>query len=300
MDDDYYEDKAREECLAKGLKPGDPIGEVGDITFGDRSNDPDRNKNNQAAPTNERASTIYKPGGPTTFFGGAGTGPFAGEMPSSRRAALSRDGVTEINWMAIAAASAIEANQQYTKLRKERVENSRGGTAGSASGTLVGGGTPAIQALEPFLKGSAVSEVIPPTNVAKEQFISQSVDTVPILTSGLSQAALRALNIKRPGFDENGSPVKRKRVKLEMDNTTKGVYEPHTGLTICEYHLKGLITSLTLPNDMQIVRIRNRHEVIWNAYMGTNHQKEESLAGPTLVRMHGLFCMRMYISNIET
>ncbi|KIO28279.1 hypothetical protein M407DRAFT_49791, partial [Tulasnella calospora MUT 4182] len=126
VDDDYYEDKAREECISKGFKPGDLVGDVGDNSF----TDPNREAKlaaaaaaaaQQLSTSTDRASAVYKTGGPTTFFGGAGLSPFAGEMPSSRKAALGRDDVTEVNWMSMMASAVTEANEQFAKMRRERI-----------------------------------------------------------------------------------------------------------------------------------------------------------------------------------
>ncbi|KAG8963558.1 hypothetical protein FRC03_002858 [Tulasnella sp. 419] len=239
VDDDYYEDKAREECLEKGLRPGDPVGEVGDNTFGDRDESAIR-KQLQATSlaSTDRSSAVYKTGGPTTFFGQAGLGPFAGEMSSSRKAALSRDGVTEENWMALASTGVHEANEEYAKMRKQRLYP--GGATDATAGTNVASVTsgkpqPSTTSLlatlprgsTPQIKQSERSTPAPPTE-------NPPIEEKPISIEGLSLAALRALNLKRPGFTINGSPIKKKpkqMVKVEVDQRVKSVYEPHTGLT---------------------------------------------------------------------
>lgn len=245
MDDDYYEDKSREECVAKGFKPGDPIGEVGDNTF----DDPNRQAKlalqaaaqaAQAATSADRAAAVYKTGGPTTFFGGAGVGPFAGEMPSSRKAALSRDGVTEENWMHLMSQEVVEANELFAKMRKERLEQFTGGSlpAGTTAAAPPATGTPA-PAVPLSLRASAAlgtprggtpvqgrqpTPIAPPPPPPPE----------PISTEGLSQAALRALNISSRRQGEAAAAKRQKKVQVPMDSRPKGVYEPHTGMMHCK------------------------------------------------------------------
>jgi chromatin structure-remodeling complex protein RSC7 len=125
VDDDYYEDRSREEVLAKGLKPGDPVGELPDpmqLPLEGASNR--TNPNNLAPSTNffaSGSSMVYKPGGPSTHFGGPGLGPFSGETAGSKRAALARDGVIEENWMWRAALGVREANEAIKSIRTSRL-----------------------------------------------------------------------------------------------------------------------------------------------------------------------------------
>lgn len=66
---------------------------------------------------------IYRAGGPTTIFGGSGWGPFSdGPLNAVRKSLLSRDGVTEENWMWMAATRAVEANEEWSKWRKEGIK----------------------------------------------------------------------------------------------------------------------------------------------------------------------------------
>lgn len=256
MDDDYYEDKAREECITKGFKPGDLVGEVGDNSF----TDPNREAKlaaaaaaaaQQLSTSTDRASAVYKTGGPTTFFGGAGLGPFAGEMPSSRKAALSRDDVTEVNWLTMMATAVVEANEQFAKIRKERLEQAGTGSASTAApagapappapadgvpasavpsnllraqSTVTGsrGGTPA-QGRQPSPNVAALTAAPSPAPPPPEP--------EPISTEGLSQAALRALKLDAR---RKAGPKKPKKAQVPLDDRPKGVYEPHTGLTHCK------------------------------------------------------------------
>ena len=228
VEDDYYEDKAREECLTKGAKPGDLVGDVGDNSF----DDPNRREKlaaekasqaQQAAGPTDRSAAVYKTGGPTTFFGGAGLGPFAGEMPSSRKAILNRDGVTEENWMLLMAQEVVEANQEFTKMRRERLEQVRG--SGGPSQTIV-----RTDSVEPSRSGTPIVQPQGP-----EQPVAPPAEPTDLSTEGLSAAALRALNM---GARRTAAVAReRKKVRVPRDELPRGVYEPHTGLFHCKFDL---------------------------------------------------------------
>lgn len=143
VDDDYYEDRARDEVLAKGLKPGDPVGELPDpmqLPFEGALNR--ANPNNLAPSANFFAagsSMVYKPGGPSTHFGGPGLGPFSGEMAGSKKVALARDGIIEENWMWRAALGVREANDAIKNIRTSRLVPAPTILAGISDRTLAKG-----------------------------------------------------------------------------------------------------------------------------------------------------------------
>ena len=127
--DDYYEDKAMEETLAKGLKPGDFVGDLQDTS----------NLANEAAALAAGASGgggqagkgersggslgMYRAGGPTTIFGPSGWGPYSdGPLNAVRKSYLTRDGVNEENWMYVAAERTVEMSNDWTNLRKEALK----------------------------------------------------------------------------------------------------------------------------------------------------------------------------------
>ncbi|KDQ56906.1 hypothetical protein JAAARDRAFT_131952 [Jaapia argillacea MUCL 33604] len=127
VEDDYYEDKVREEILAKGLKPGDLVGDLADPTATAATADSkdanalssDRLKGDRSG-SGAGGSTMYRAGGPTTIFGGSGWGPFSeGPLNAVKKSMLSRDGVTEENFMFVAAQRAAEVSAEWAKLRKE-------------------------------------------------------------------------------------------------------------------------------------------------------------------------------------
>jgi len=117
--DDYYEDKVLEEITAMGLQPGDLVGDLQDpstqtelaqLTGGDKQSRVERGG----------GGGIYRAGGPTTIFGGSGWGPYSdGPLNAVRKSMLTRDGLTEENWMSIAAQRTIETGEELRRLRRE-------------------------------------------------------------------------------------------------------------------------------------------------------------------------------------
>nr|VWP02400.1 Multicopper oxidase [Ganoderma boninense] len=141
--DDYYEDKSMEDILAKGLKPGDLVGELQDTS----------NLANEAAALAAGASGgggqggkgersggtigMYRAGGPTTIFGPSGWGPYSdGPLNAVRKSYLTRDGVNEENWMYVAADRTAEMSNEWTKLRKEALKVCGGILADTLDGEI--------------------------------------------------------------------------------------------------------------------------------------------------------------------
>jgi hypothetical protein len=132
--DDYYEDKVLEEITAMGLQPGDLVGDLQDpstqtelaqLTGGDKQSRVER----------AGGGGIYRAGGPTTIFGGSGWGPYSdGPLNAVRKSMLTRDGLTEENWMSIAAQRTIEAGEEFGRLRREALRV-YGGILGDPSST---------------------------------------------------------------------------------------------------------------------------------------------------------------------
>lgn len=125
--DDYYEDKVLEEITAKGLKAGDLVGELQDPNA-----PPQQDQSLNAVPSSlnpsksERSGgasgSMYKPGGPTTIFGGSGWGPYSdGPLNAVRKSLLTRDGLNEENWMLIASQRTIEQDEEWKALRRENL-----------------------------------------------------------------------------------------------------------------------------------------------------------------------------------
>lgn len=132
VEDDYYEEKSLEEITARGLKAGDPVGELPDPNaFYQSAEASAANALNAVSvgnAKNDRSGAgvsmgIYRAGGPTTIFGASGWGPFSdGPLNAVRKSLLSRDGVTEENWMWMAATRVLEANEEWSKWRKEGIK----------------------------------------------------------------------------------------------------------------------------------------------------------------------------------
>jgi len=142
--DDYYESKVLAEISAKGILPGDLVGELPDpnapshihqadatVAGGSSSVFPSFNTNLAVA-----GGGIYRAGGPTTIFGGSGWGPFSdGPLNAVRKSLLSRDGVTEENWMWMMSSRVQDADNEWARLRKE----GRGKEGLSVDGIVMGG-----------------------------------------------------------------------------------------------------------------------------------------------------------------
>jgi len=142
--DDYYESKVLAEISAKGILPGDLVGELPDpnapshihqadatAAGGSSSVFPSFNTNLAVA-----GGGIYRAGGPTTIFGGSGWGPFSdGPLNAVRKSLLSRDGVTEENWMWMMSSRVQDADNEWARLRKE----GRGKEGLSVDGIVMGG-----------------------------------------------------------------------------------------------------------------------------------------------------------------
>ncbi|KAJ7253043.1 chromatin remodelling complex Rsc7/Swp82 subunit-domain-containing protein [Mycena haematopus] len=128
--DDYYEEKSLEEITARGLKAGDPVGELPDPNAQHHSNEAS-NLNAAGASTaankNDRGGGVgvglYRAGGPTTIFGSSGWGPFSdGPLNVVRKSLLSRDGVSEENWMWMAAMRTLSSGDEWARLRRESIQ----------------------------------------------------------------------------------------------------------------------------------------------------------------------------------
>lgn len=103
--DDYYEDKARAECEERGAKPGDEVGEVefvggpsagqsqvqGELAGLLGSGSGGAGGGGAGGGAGGVGGSIYRPGGPTTIFGGSGWGPYSdGPLNAVRKSVLSR------------------------------------------------------------------------------------------------------------------------------------------------------------------------------------------------------------------
>lgn len=116
--DDYYEEKAIAEAGLRGLKAGDYASEL--------------LEQQQAATADASAAAsgkversglgLYRTGGPTTVFGGSGLGPYSdGPLHVAKKAMLTREGVTDENWMFAMAQRTREANAEWLRGRGEAI-----------------------------------------------------------------------------------------------------------------------------------------------------------------------------------
>jgi chromatin structure-remodeling complex protein RSC7 len=126
--DDYYEDKVLAEITEKGLSPGDPVGDLVDPAA--HASAADQAAIAQAGGKQEPRGSglgMYRAGGPTTIFGGAGWGPYSdGPLNAVRKSLLSRDGVNEENWMLVAAQRTADASAEWAKQRRARLRPAGG------------------------------------------------------------------------------------------------------------------------------------------------------------------------------
>ncbi|EIN12380.1 hypothetical protein PUNSTDRAFT_97061 [Punctularia strigosozonata HHB-11173 SS5] len=117
--DDYYEDQALASITEQGLRAGDPVGEL-----------PDPRANAKAAAEAADAEAaqgprgtgggMYRAGGATTLFGGSGWGPFSeGPLNAVKKSYYGREGLTEENWMWVAAERTLRANAEWRRLRAD-------------------------------------------------------------------------------------------------------------------------------------------------------------------------------------
>ncbi|EJD02040.1 uncharacterized protein FOMMEDRAFT_20828 [Fomitiporia mediterranea MF3/22] len=116
--DDYYEDKAIAEAKERGLNAGDYASEL--------------LEQQQAATAEASAAAtgkversglgLYRTGGPTTVFGGSGLGPYSdGPLNVAKKAMLTREGVSDENWMFVMAQRTREANLEWARGRAEAI-----------------------------------------------------------------------------------------------------------------------------------------------------------------------------------
>lgn len=175
--DDYYESKVLEEITARGLKAGDLVGELPDPNAQHQHNAElssliggaslDRGNIGGATGPSGSGGGIYRAGGPTTIFGGSGWGPYSdGPLNAVRKSVLSRDGVTEENWMCMMAFRVCEMNNEWNMKRKESVK-----PVEIEEGLVVGGKTmgaalapPSEKALNPAVNEGGLGVYEPHSN----------------------------------------------------------------------------------------------------------------------------------------
>lgn len=181
--DDYYEEKVLEEITAKGLKAGDLVGELPDPNAPRHTEDPSLGAG-AGAGKGERGSGggIYRAGGPTTIFGGSGLGPYSdGPLNAVRKSLLSRDGVTEENWLYMMATRVLDAGEEWGKYRKEALRpwmgiDAFGGCEGVGQPMFVTGKTKEVEEEEEVDEKENAGEEAP-----KRRKISHSAKSEALL-----------------------------------------------------------------------------------------------------------------------
>ena len=136
--DDYNEQKSLEEITARGLRPGDPVGELQDPSLAAEA----AMLAGDAGPSKQERSagaslSVYRAGGPTTIFGGSGWGPYSeGPLNAVKKSMLTRDGVTEDNWMCVAAQRTLDMGEEWKGLRRAVLKANGGmSTSGDSEAT---------------------------------------------------------------------------------------------------------------------------------------------------------------------
>jgi hypothetical protein len=237
--DDYYEDKVLADITEKGLKPGDLVGELAD------PNAPSAAAlaaaelaNAQKADRAGGTQGIYRAGGPTTLFGGPGWGPYSdGPLNAVRKSLLNRDGLNEENWMLIAAQRTAEASAEWAKQRR-RALVPYGGIFGAAppapapavASTAAGkdeeeeedrGGLGLGEEDHGRVKGKAKGHGHGhglTTHGQQEQ-------------DGQEHGQEHRAKDRR---DNNDAGARRRKRARREDKVPRGVYEPHSGIVLCQ------------------------------------------------------------------
>lgn len=211
MTDDYYEEKALAEITEKGFKAGEFVGDL-----------PDPTTHNEAAlggaglgggggsKADRGAGGIYRAGGPTTIFGSSGWGPFSdGPLNAVRKSLLSRDNVTEENWMLMMAARVREADEEWAKWRQEARKVPEGVQGVYMGDAVLANGLPAR------------------VNASKSKSVQRAVQEE------------EGVVVDDGGYQE-GYPKRKKVVGFETETEASsssaplGVYDPHSNLIFCE------------------------------------------------------------------
>lgn len=202
-----------EEITAKGLKPGDPVGDLADPSAATADSQA-KAALNARTDKNERGGSgvgMYRAGGPTTIFGGAGWGPYSdGPLNAVRKSLLNRDGLNEENWMYVAAQRTLEAGEEWAHLRKNALK----------------------------------------------------------VCGGILEAEQMERRYKRGVEEEEDYEVDERRAKRrkEIDDLPLGVYEPQTGIVLCESSMRRREMRLTLMALFQIARTHNLRGVSGKLY----------------------------------
>lgn len=197
--DDYDEPRVLAQITAEGIKAGEPVGELPDPMATIASRVPA-----QVVHTTGGGAAIYRPGQPTTIFGGSGLHPYSKELLGSgtfmisRKAALSREGVGEENWMYEAARRTREADHRFKELRWKSMRIVK-------DGNIVGN---------------------------MYSWVKEGEDQINAEVDGQAPMELDQIEQSAPVATEKRTSKKRRRV-LD-DGQVLGVYEAHSGSIHCK------------------------------------------------------------------
>ena len=221
--DDYYEDKVLTDITEKGLKPGDLVGELAD------PNAPSAAAlaaaelaNAQKADRAGGTQGIYRAGGPTTLFGGPGWGPYSdGPLNAVRKSLLNRDGLNEENWMLIAAQRTAEASAEWAKQRRRALVPFGGIFGVAAAGKDGEDEEEEEEEEEEEDHGKTKGKGRGAEGQTPQQGQEQQQDG-----HGQERAQDRR--------DNNDASARRRKRARREDKVPKGVYEPHSGIVLCQ------------------------------------------------------------------
>jgi chromatin structure-remodeling complex protein RSC7 len=224
--DDYYEDKVLADITEKGLKPGDPVGELAD------PNAPSAAAlaaaelaNAQKGDRSGGVQGIYRAGGPTTLFGGQGWGPYSdGPLNAVRKSLLNRDGLNEENWMLVAAQRAAEANADWAKQRR-RALVPYGGIFGAVPMPPPPSPPGKIDEEE---EGAGVGAGVGMGGESAKEVVVRH-------GKGKAQDQRREDNDRTQEQRENEAGTRRRKRARREEKVPRGVYEPHTGIVLCTF-----------------------------------------------------------------
>lgn len=192
-----------EEIKERGLKAGDPVGELPDPNASHHSNELSALNAATGGNKGERGGVggMYRPGGSTTLFGGTGLGPYSdGPLNAVRKSILSRDGVTEENWMWMMATRVMESSVEWSDLRTNSLK-----FVEPIDGVVVGGDGSA----NPKLPAPPPPESTPPQEEARD-------GSAPL---------------------ENTRPAKKRPIQ-DANLPAQGTYEPHSNLNLCPFSFR--------------------------------------------------------------
>ena len=113
-----------EEITAKGIKPGTLVGELPDPQAGAHDAAAAAAAAQAKADRAGSGTGVYRAGGPTTIFGGSGLGPYSdGPHNAVRKSMLNREGLTEENWMYVAAQRTGEAGVEWALVARDALRS---------------------------------------------------------------------------------------------------------------------------------------------------------------------------------